>query len=33
MEEPQVKEILVTISLHDMYSVDETKVLKQTLPD
>lgn len=33
MEEPQVKDILVTILLHDVYSVDETRVLKQTLPD
>jgi hypothetical protein len=33
MEEPRVAEILVTFSPHDIYSVDETRVLKITMPD
>lgn len=33
MEEPRVEEILVTLSQHDISSVDKTRVLKITMPD
>lgn len=33
MEEPRVEEIVVIFSPHDIYSVDETRVLKITMLD